>query len=434
MLKLTMKKIACVFSHKLSSWVSCQKIVSNIHKAYEQRGDLDLSNHNYTEPIEADDITTAKEDIFAIKPDAIVFMDHKPHPVHLLVLLLPLYKNIPKKPRLIFHVFGDFTLYYQQWSSLGDSMKDYQVNFIVASERQKILIDKFLTLPMTCDVCPFPVDHHEFHEDPKLRTAQREKWGISEEVKAFVYTGRLSRQKRILLVLKTFAEAFRTTGANCQLYLYGNPDFIADQFIGLWEVEGEYFRRIHRLHSSFPDEIKKRIHFMGNVHNKDLKSVYLGADYLVNMSVHNDEDYGMSVAEAQCTGLPAILTDWGGLAGFAMPEILNATTFIPVRIGERSKIVAKSQFSKAVVRAMTDTTKIDRKKIAKLAHERVGTKAAGNILSNILNSKAHPFVEYSPFFEQIVMRTHFTGRVHLTKSRKINNIYRELYSSYVRPD
>ncbi len=429
-----MKKIACVYSFSSSSWVSCQKIVSNLHKSYAELEDVQITNHHYTEPITADDIVGSKEDIIAAKPDIIVFMDHKPHPLHIISLLVKEYKTIPKKPRLVFHVFGDFTLYYHDWHALSEQIYGYEVDFIVASERQKILIDKFLAFPMKSHICPFPVDENEFHEDLKLRDKQRQAWKIDKNQKAFVYTGRLSRQKRILLVMKTFAQACEESGnSNCQLYLYGNPDFIADRFIGVWEIEGEYFRMIHRLYESMPEEIKSRIHFMGNIHNKDLKDVYQGADYLVNISVHNDEDYGMSVAEAQCCGLPAILSDWGGLAGFEMPEVQDATVYIPVRIGDNAKILNKTVLLRALTHAMTNEKKIDRKAIAKIAHAKLGVSAQVKTLANIFATKPVVFVKMSPFFQKIYLRTQFTGRVHLTKSRKINYIYREIYSSYVRP-
>src|SRR5690606_17477950 len=88
----------------------------------------------------------------------------------------------------------------------------------------------------------------------------------------------------------------------------------------------------------------------GSLPNKELKGVYQGADYLVNLSVHNDEDYGMSVAEAQCSGLPGIITDWGGLAGFHHDGLPEATNFIPVRIGNRTKQINKKSVLDAFVK------------------------------------------------------------------------------------
>jgi ATP-binding cassette subfamily B protein len=51
----------------------------------------------------------------------------------------------------------------------------------------------------------------------------------------------------------------------------------------------------------------------------------------------------MSVAEAQATGLVSALTDWGGLASFYHPDLKEAVSFIPVKIGKRSKIVSKNK-------------------------------------------------------------------------------------------
>jgi glycosyltransferase involved in cell wall biosynthesis len=204
--------------------------------------------------------------------------------------------------------------------------------------------------------------------------------------------------------------------------------------MGKWETEGEYFRKIYKLYEKLPPFAQSRIHFMGGVPNSDLKAVYHGADYLMNLSVHNDEDYGMSVAEAQCCGLPAILTDWGGLAGFERSEIPEATKFIPVKIGLKSKVISIEAVKKAISEVINSKKRLDRKNLSQLALKEVSIDTASEVLKKIYQGEWYKFKTFSPFFEKTLLKTTFSPLPYLTESRKVNSIYREIYSSYVRND
>ncbi len=427
-----MHKIACVFSFRESDWVSCQKIVFNLHKAYEGVSGIKIKNFDYGAESFGPDLLNLSEDIFNLQPDTIVIMDHKPHPIFFMKLLIPKYLGKPK-PRILVHVFGDFTIYYQQWLELGKLMKDFDVEFVVASDRQKLLIDQFLSSPHESKVCPFPVKSEDFYFLAEERKHQRLDWGLSEKDIIFTFSGRISRQKRTHLLLKAFDEALRReNSANSHLFIYGQADDIGDNFLGHWENENEYFRKIHRIYMDLPESSRSRIHFMGNVPNSELRSVYAGADYLINLSVHNDEDYGMSVAEAQMTGLPAILTDWGGLASFEHPELPEATRFLNVRIGLKSKVISSEEVVQAISFAMKSPRTINREKLISLSRERFSIPAATQRLSRILEEASPKFNSFSEFHNMIARRQIFGKRIYTTKELKIHPIYRRLYSAYVR--
>jgi glycosyltransferase involved in cell wall biosynthesis len=153
---------------------------------------------------------------------------------------------------------------------------------------------------------------------------------------------------------------------------------------------------------------------------------------LVNLSVHNDEDYGMSVAEAQCSGLPAILTDWGGLASFHHDEMPNATTFIPVVIGKRSKLIHYQSVVNAFEQALENGHFKNRKEISELALSKFGVEAGYKIVTNIINNEPPAFSSFSSFFDKVLKQFLFTSQPYITDSKNINKIYREIYSSYVR--
>lgn len=169
---------------------------------------------------------------------------------------------------------------------------------------------------------------------------------------------------------------------------------------------------------------------MGSVPNQELKSVYQGADYLVNLSVHNDEDFGMSVAEAQCSGLPSILTAWGGLASFKHPDLPEATRFVPVRIGKKNKVLLYPK----IIEFMEESLKSrfnEREELSQLAINRFGIEAAHKILESILKKTPREFNSFSETFHEALHHTNFSHTPYLTPAREINQLYRKLYSSYV---
>lgn len=425
-----MRKIACVFSFKESSWVSCQKIVRNLHRSYDGVPGLDIRNFHYgTDTLEADimELTTELHDY---QPDAISILDHRPHPYHFLKYLIP--KFTGKKPHIIFHVFGDFTLYYSDWHTLAKLLTGFPVTFVVASHRQKLLIDAFLPAGNRSVVMPFPVDPGEFYFDEKLRNQQREAWELGETDLAFTFTGRLSRQKRIHQLLPIFHRAVQNEGPRkLYLFLYGLPDHVGDTFLSIWDNENEYFRKIDRIYRALPLETQKRIRFMGSVSNRDLLPVYAGSDSLVNLSVHNDEDFGMSVAEAQLAGLPAILTDWGGLASFHHPDLPEATRFIDVRIGKMAKVFSKDQVT-STIGEFSRSPGIDRRELSRLAGKRFSIEAGTPTVTEILNNGGTPFTGFSEFHALVTNRMQLQKPVYLTKYQTIHPIYRRIYSAYVR--
>lgn len=426
-----MQKIACIFSYQKSSWVSCQKIVFNLHKAYAGLKDTKLINFNLSPQSEAQDIYLLSKEIISSKPNTIVFLDHKPHPLPLIQFLVKNWDG-DKFPRIVFHIFGDFTLFYSQWEKVGELLKGKNVDFVVASERQKDLIDKFLSTEAPSQVCPFPVNEDEFFFRPELRENQRKEWGLKNDELACVFTGRFSRQKKTHTLLKAFAEAIESIkNPKTHLFLYGHADHIGDPFVGQWETEGEYFRTFYRIFKELPAETQKRIHFMGNVPNLELKAVYQAADLLVNLSVHNDEDFGMSVAEAQTSGLPALVTSWGGLASFTYPEYPEATTFIPVKIADHSKAISRKRVASFLSQFIQERKEFDRKKISILALKKFGIKAAQQEINSILESGPHVFRGFSPFFEKVVTETQSSSTPYIDHKKQINHLYRELYSAYV---
>lgn len=425
-----MLKIACVYSFQESSWVSCQKIVKNLHLAYQQIPQSSLESFNYKNKMEDFEVIQLSEKISAYDPEVISFIDHKPHPFKLVKQLL---KNLnPKtKRKFIFHIFGDFTLYYLEWFQLFELLKGHEVKLLVASDRQKKLIDQFLLKNQT-EICPFPINPQEFHFSHDERAKVREKWNITDQDKIFVFTGRLSRQKRIKTLLNTFASEF-TTEPHAHLYLYGLADNIGEPFFGKTELDGEYFRNFYSYFKQLPKQLQDRIHFKGSLPNAELVSVYQACDVLVNFSVHNDEDFGMSVAEAQACGLPSILTDWGGLASFNHDSLVEAVSYIPVRIGKYSKIIDKKIAAAQMNLKFNQKFGIEhRQELAKLAINKLSIGTISNLLTKIITDQFPIFAGGNSLIEKIVLaeKLMISPTIYIESNNQISNLYREIYAAY----
>lgn len=429
-----MQKIACVFSFKESNWVSCQKIVFNLHKAYHACPNTKLENFNFSHaPFTSEEIEHLAKSIYAFGPDVISIMDHKPHPLSLIQKLSKLYLGQPK-PKIVFHIFGDFTINYHHWEKLGPLLEGFPTEFLVASDRQKILIDRML-LKNQCIVCPFPVERSEFYPDYTKRELQRKKWKISNDDVVFIFTGRLTRQKKIKSLIASFAEEFHSE-PKAHLFIYGSQDNIGDPFTGIYDIEGEYFRVFYKTYKGLPISIQNRIHFMGAVPNAELLGAYQGADVFMNLSVHNDEDYGMSVAEAQFTGLPIGLTDWGGLASFYNSDIPDSTRFIPVRIGKRFKQVSLTGVRRVYRQFLNHPMRESRESIASSAYKRFSVNRVSNILSNVLSKDSPEFGGFTELFFKASNATliNTSDPMYVNKIGNLNQLYKDIYSAYVRND
>jgi glycosyltransferase involved in cell wall biosynthesis len=406
--------------------------VLNIHKSYQACANTEIKNFNLKDTNTSSfEIYELAKDIEKFNPDVITIMDHKPHPIHLIKSLSFLYQG-QKKPKIIFHIFGDFTLNFPLWEYLGPNLKGFKIEFLVASDRQKTLVDKMFLKNSTI-ICPFSVDPRDFFPDQELRIKQRAEWNLTDRDVAFIFTGRLSRQKRIKTLITSFANEF-ANDPHAHLFLYGKEDNIGDPFLGIWDDIGEYFRIFYSAYKALPSQIQSRIHFYRQVPNAELQQIYQGADIFINVSVHNDEDFGMSVAEAQFVGLPAGLTDWGGLASFQHAQIPEATSFIPVRIGTKFKHVSISGIQKTLRAFYQNPNRDKRSLISSAANNKFGILKVAKIIQKVIDKDSIEFGGYSPLFYKASKASQISNKVpmYLTKDLKLNDLYRDIYSAYVR--
>ena len=297
-----------------STWMSCRTITANLLKAYQQvqpKAPI-LEHPKSPDPVS---VLNLAEKIWSLRPKKVVFLDHFPHPGQALRALHRIYQD-SVLPDLFVHIYGCFTLYPREWLESESVLKGQRLKFICASTRQESLIRQFL-IPTDggTGVCPFPVDNKIFHFDPKRRDAWRQEHGFKTKTPLIAYSGRLSLQKNSIELLKTMEEVLAQT-PEAQFVIAGTADDIGAPFFGVQFPRGyfpsEWNRALQKAQSKFPG----RIHYLGHLPTEKLASFYNGTDIQVSLSLHHDEDFGMAPAEGLCCGQAAVLTSWGGYAGF----------------------------------------------------------------------------------------------------------------------
>lgn len=426
-----MTKIAFFYSFTPSNWISCQKIVANLLKSYKM---IQGNDHKYCHVNNDTSISSLLKQIKEVREwgaEKIIFLDHFPHPTSVLSYLQNEYEFETKKPALYFHIYGDFSLYYKTWTACNFLSK-WNIHWICASDRQVEYLKQLVVDQNSVSLCPFPVDEAEFSYNKNLRNLQRQEWKRSDEDKILIYTGRLSHQKKIHTLIKFFAQQ-KLRIPQLHLYLYGEFDNLGDPFVGFGTTEGQYFSKILRLLKTLPKETQDAIHWMGGVPNKQLKNAYHGADLLISLSVHHDEDYGMSIAEGLSCGLPAILTDWGGFSSFARLEIKEWIKLIKVSLGFKGRRISLKELNTLGELAIDTMDFAPKTKISNTSLSYFSLESCKLKLEEIHQLPLKPFAGFNSLFHNLVDIHNFTPIPFIDfKRNKINSIYSKVYGPYVR--
>lgn len=428
-------KLAFLYSFEQSTWKSCQTITKNLKATYS------LIGQNQSKDFDLNDKTTSFEmlqsalEIVAYDPESIVILDHKPHPHKIISFIHKAYieKKIKKLPQIIIHVFGDFTLYSAEWIKIEKTLKNFSVKLVCASDSQKELVSKFLKNKKSgIYKCPFPVDPKEFYFDQAARDMSRKALKLNNDQIMYVYTGRLSLQKKIIDLIIDFSAYLKISKSNSYLFLAGEFDDLGNPFKGVYSKEGAFYQNYNKLICSLDEDVRGRIKYLGNFSTEELKNLYSAADVFISLSVHNDEDYGMSPAEALCSGLPIILTDWAGYKSFKFEN--NECQLIATTIGELHLTYNKSQLLKALLSTQKNiyNLRANRLKLQKINCGFLSIANNKNTISKILEEKIPLFAGFNNLLSDLAkaFKKHppfVTAKTEYTYSE----LYKKIYDSYV---
>lgn len=433
-------KISLVYSHDQSHWLSCQFITKNLLASYARF--LPIKNAkkcqivNFHKQLNESDVELEARKIVRFCPDLIIFVDHTPHPYGLINYLARDYRNSKEttRPKIYFHVYGDFPLMSFYWMNCEKALKQFEVKWFCASNAQLELLKKFIKGPHTSiKKIPFPVDGTTFNYRPSFRHDLRKRLKISDEEIVFLYTGRISYQKRLAELLTLFEIVSKSYEGKCKLLIAGNFDNLGNPYIGDHLHEGEYSQKLIGFLSKFPKKIRDSILYLGNIEQIALSKVYNASDIFVSLSTHNDEDFGMSPAEALLTGLPAILTNWGGYACFN--ESQSEVSLVNVRISKSSPVIDIhfGQFLAAANRLMTEIENIrkNRKRRSLFNAKQWEITSIARLLNESLSDDAS--IPFKGFTNQL---SAFSGALRKNTPFVIERsfyspLYNELYENYI---
>ncbi len=180
--------------------------------------------------------------------------------------------------------------------------------FVVAGGQTRGYLARYGVAPESVFVCPYAVDVARFRAAVEQAgregmSAVRRAWGVADSARVVMFCGKLVARKRPLDVLRACLRLNRTD--------------VVPVFVGEGELRAELER-----------EGAGKAVLTGFVNQAEMPVVLATADVIVLSS--DFEPYGMVVAEAQCLGVPAVVSDacgcWGpqavvddGGSGFVYP-------------------------------------------------------------------------------------------------------------------
>lgn len=429
-----MKTIAVVHSKNLITWRSCKSISANIKSAYEllNPATTQVKSFTFNDSQRLKNIKLADE-ILSSGPDIISFIDHFPHPGDLIkqILKSALAQGLSKLPELYIYAYGDFTMNFKWWADCEETLSHFNVKFLTASAKQKKLLSQMTTVPSSVHL-PYPVDVQHFAFDPSKRAFAREKLGHDNDEYLFLYTGRLSRQKSILELVRAFFQWSEKLHPKATLLLAGEFDDLGVPYLSRNDDFNQYFTEYQALINVLPEQMKNRIRYLGNFSYDELPTLYCAADCYVSFSVHNDEDFGMAPAEAAATGLPLLLTDWAGLSSFA--AISENCDLLPVTLQDSKVSFCPTHAGKLLFKKMTqELTENDRASNSQLFHKYLSVESVSDKLNDLIQSPPVRFESFTELFKEIAAGSTELGNKGLfsTPEGNYNQLYRRLYEVYL---
>lgn len=159
-------------------------------------------------------------------------------------------------------------------------------------------------------VLPLTVSDALFYPSGSVeRTRFRSEHGLKSDSQLLLYTGRITVEKNLHTTLRVFA-ALLPRLSDPYLFLVG--PFVDTPFAEVGAVPVSYVRALARAMEKLriPED---RVSHLGVLAHDELRAAYGAADVMVNLTLHHDENFGLSQIEAMACGTPVVGTGWGGL-------------------------------------------------------------------------------------------------------------------------
>lgn len=431
-------RVALISNDDPSAWASCRTITPNLRSAYESAfGDgllrLELLPEHARDPqgFGAVPIWNLASELVRAAPQVIAFSDHHPHPEPLLRALFAAWPVERTRPLLVFHLFGDFSLQIHSWLRVEPLLREFRVRFVCASERHHDLVAGLVRSARGLLAHqPFPVRAERFAFDSRLRERTRARLGFADDEVWCLYSGRISLQKNVDLLAEIVSDVRREFVPKLRLAVAGAFDDLGAPMMGVPPLLNSEYQRWSRT----KQEALAEVRWLGTLPQEELSAVYAASDFFASFSLHHDEDYGMAPAEALAAGLPCVLTDWGGYAGFRSPERTDVR-LVSVRLADDGLLIgrqdAANQLEKTAREAPLDASR--RAEISRFQSNRLGVPAAATRLLKLVSEPAARFCGFNSRAAQLARV--ISAQPAFPSGPVPRSFYSEIYESYVaRPE
>ncbi|MBL7713916.1 MAG: glycosyltransferase [Bdellovibrionales bacterium] len=315
-----MKRVAVLFFSEAHYWKSCQGLISDLAACYDRAFSGAVDFFGISHDPSTWEATAQK--IAAGNYSVISFIDFR---FYLPFWTETLKKYLKSQVTWGWHTDGSFGNRMPEWISLSKVLKSESVVVFASSTAHQGFVEGILDGENLVRRFPFPfVASRQIGEESDGRK-WRQKWGIRDDQKVYLYTGRVSYQKNVHHLVNLFSE---WKSKDAVLVIYGKSDNGGcrqnPQGVYLHYASEIFFESLNQAEAS-----GVRVIYPGFAEEAELNHAYLGSDVFVSLSTSIGEDFGRSVAEALSLGLSCVLTAWGGYKDFG--DIPGVRT-IPIQL------------------------------------------------------------------------------------------------------
>lgn len=236
---------------------------------------------------------------------------------------------------------------------------------------------------------PFAIDQQIFVPlSSEHRQTFRRRMGWADEDIVIFYAGRIIPEKNVQTMLKVCDDIMEAY-PNTRLVITGKVTPIPMKGFGppIRGFEWKYLHEVTRGPKGHPE----RFQLLPPKRRSALPEIYGSVDIFVNMTVHHDENFGLSQIEAMACGLPVVGADWGGLkdtirngiTGFRVPTIVT-------KGGVHVDRYCAAEQIKALIRTAdirVEMGKKGRQEVAKLYHTSVFQDRVESIVDSALQCR-----------------------------------------------
>jgi glycosyltransferase involved in cell wall biosynthesis len=279
--------------------------------------------------------------------------------------------------------------------------------------------------------CPFPLDRAVYSSDSNLRAKARNELEIGPKDLMILYTGRISLQKNSVRLISEAVKFAQKSGAKVQLLMAGAFDDLGAPFFGVELKKGFYYQRWRAFLDRLGPAEREVVRYLGQVGPTELKSLYNAADLYFSLSLHHDEDYGMSPAEALCCGTPCALTSWGGYASFVLENEHNACDLIPVELQRDGIAIDSGLIQESLLRqSRVQQTAAARTARSEAYLDALSVEAAEKRIRAFHESAPPDFQGFNWLMQKHAES--FSSKVLFPDGPKKGTFYEEIYGSYIQ--